>query len=365
MSPVMDGVRLGPLDPDRGENFGQVGAQSSARQLIRHHVAMHPPVLIRALSRVRQDARSEAVDREEVEAAARKLYADAGEALPEDSRLAGFAVRGDDETPELQVVTFTWTTKGGRTGKGFVPYREMSSSVEAGDEAVRIEKLKAAGLPWQPKTLAQAETKADTRRLENADAMERELAELRRRLEAVEGQRPTLAQSAGGGSGVASSPQTPEGGSASVPGSRGPDEPDDEFAGLEGDDLTSALEEAGIDWTTGGSGLGGTMTPREARDALRSNTAGGDAEEDDDEEPGAEPDESDGNEEPAGSDERPAEPWAGYEGGNAQDIRRRVRESRDPDLARAVLAYEQRPDGGANRSTVVAAANEVLDHTSG
>jgi hypothetical protein len=158
VAPNLPGLRVGPLDPDRGENLGQVGGQSTARRLIRHHVAMHPPALMRALNRTRQDARSEAVDREEAEELIRELYRDAGEALPEDSQIKGFAVRGDDEAPGEQVLTFTFTTKSGRTGKGFVPYThdDLSRSRAAGDEAVRIAKLKEAGLPWAPSEAALA-----------------------------------------------------------------------------------------------------------------------------------------------------------------------------------------------------------------
>lgn len=310
MSPLMDGVRLGPLDPDRGENFGQVGGQTTARQLIRHHVAMHPPALVAALSRVRQDDRSKAIDRDEAEAFIREVYDDAGQALPDESQITGYAVRGDDEAPDLQVVTFTYTTKGGRTGKGFVPYRELSNSVAAGDEAVRIAELKEAGLPWGPSETARQVAgirgtqvgpaddagDADALRGENED-LRSENEELRERLRAIEEQEKTDEQvraeqehaaSAGGGSGVQSSPQTPEGGSPE---------------------------------TTG------TRTAADADDG----------------------------------DSEPVEPWDGYDTDNADKVKRRLREERDPELAEKVLAWEQRPDAGQNRSGVVAVANSILD----
>lgn len=308
--PVLDGVRIGPLDPDRAENFGQVAGGATARQLIRHHVAMHPPALVGALTRTQQEFRSKAIDKAEAEKYIRKVYSDAGEPLPDESQIKGLAIRGEDDEPELQVLTFVYTTAGGRTGKGFVPLSDgarsaLKKTMEAGDEAVRIEKLKAAGLPWEAKATAQAETKADRQQLDEAARLREEMAELRKRLEAVEGQRPTDAQSAGGGSGVQSSPQTPEGGSARIEGSRGP-ERSQEDAGGETPPDPSQVDPAQL-----ASDLGLTGS---------------------------------------------------YDDAKAQDIRAKLRaDDVDPNVARRVLAYETRSDGGANRSTVTAAANEVLD----
>ncbi|MGH2897402.1 MAG: hypothetical protein ACRDMZ_01910, partial [Solirubrobacteraceae bacterium] len=153
---LLDGVRIGPLDPDRAENMGQVGGQNTARTLIRHHVAMHPPALVGALSRERQEDRTKAVNREEAHAVIREAYEDRGEPLPDGAEITGLAVRGHEETPERQVLTFTYSTPNGRSGKGAVPYRGggLDKSIAAGDEAVRIAELKAAGLPWQPGAVA-------------------------------------------------------------------------------------------------------------------------------------------------------------------------------------------------------------------
>lgn len=251
---VLDGVRIGPLDPDKAEGMGQVGGQSTARLLIRHHVAMHPQALIAALSRVRQNERSLEIDKDEAEKLIRKSYAEAGEGLPEDAEITGLAVRGDDESPDLQVVTFTYSAPSGRSGKGFVPYSDLPRSKRSGDEAVRVGKLKEKGLPWQGESGASAPADLQAENVQ----------------------------------------------------------------------LRADLEE------------------------LRAQLAGGS--EDDGETP-----------EDYSPGEAPAEPWEGYEKATAPVVRARILADRDPVLAQAVLAYEQRGDGGRNRSSVVSAANEVLD----
>lgn len=157
----MNGVRVGPLDPDATAEFGQVAGKTSARQLVRHHVAMNPPALIGALTRSRNDARSLALDIEEVTSAVEKAWDEASEATPENFELCGATVRGAEDAEK--VVTFTWRVPveaggTGRTGKGFISYDAdaLPTSVADGDEAVRIEKLKEAGLPWSPSDRALA-----------------------------------------------------------------------------------------------------------------------------------------------------------------------------------------------------------------
>jgi hypothetical protein len=299
----LEGVRVGPLDPDRGENFGQVGGQSTARSLVRHHMAMHPPALVAALSRRPHPERSDVLRddpdlAEEVADAARSYYEDAGEALPEGAELSGFNVRGRDDAPKQRVVTFTWHVPveaggSGRSGKGFIPYdRELiPDAVAAGDEAVQIEKLKKAGQPWSPQVLARSaeirgtgverdDASADAQAAEDAaEQARREAEELRRqldeaneRLAAVEGQQPSVAQ--------------------------------------------EAEEEA-----------------------------------DDD-------DEEDVRSDELSEQNPPEEPWRGYDKANADEVRKRLRQKKDVPEAERVLAYEQ---ANANRGTVVSAANQILD----
>lgn len=197
MANALPGVRVGPLDPDRGENFGMVAGGPTARQLVRHHMAQHPPQLLAQIGRVRQAERSDALDREEVEKAAKKFYKDAGEDLPDGTTISGLAVRGEDDKPDQQCVSFVFTLESGRTGKGAIPYADLKKSVKAGDEAVRIAKLKEAGLPWQASATAQAEDSAgeDIRR-RLADA-EKRAEEAEEKLREHEEQRPPISERGG------------------------------------------------------------------------------------------------------------------------------------------------------------------------
>lgn len=151
---ALEGVRVGPLDPDKGEMFGQVGSTNSARQLIRHHQAMHPPALVAALGLTRQSERSDALVRDELPGAVDDYYGEANEALPDGAVINGASVRGEEDGAQ-QVVTFSWVVPpsvggSGRSGKGFIPYDAdtLAKSYKAGTEAVRVAKLKSAGLPW-------------------------------------------------------------------------------------------------------------------------------------------------------------------------------------------------------------------------
>lgn len=307
---ALEGVRVGPLDPDRGEMFGQVGASSAARQLIRHHAAMHPPALVSALGRTHQKERSDALDRGELLEAVIDFYAEAGEALPDGAVIDGAAVRGEDDGRQ-QVVTFTWVVPveeggSGRSGKGFIPYDadHLPQSFALGNDAVRIAKLKEAGLPWHPEAvnrevagIAGTGVPADIvdageldDALEENATLREEIESLRQQLSAQQAQSPAVPP-------VPAAPMTVEGGSALVP-------------------------------------------PQEPAPAA-----------DEPEEP------------PAGDDMGPTtyEPWPGYERENADVVRRKLREADDRDLARRVLAYEK---ATANRGTVVSLANQLIDRPS-
>lgn len=154
--PQLEGARIGPLDPDAAESFGQVNASSSARQLMRHHLALYPPQLLAVLRLKRNDLRSEALDRDEVVAAGEALYTEDGAELPDEFEVNGVAVRGEEDSKKY--VTFTYKVPSGRTAKGAVPYDEenFSASIELGDEAIAVDKAKQAGMPWVPKQVAEA-----------------------------------------------------------------------------------------------------------------------------------------------------------------------------------------------------------------
>jgi hypothetical protein len=210
---ALPGVKIGPLDPDRTADFGQVSASTSARQLVRHHAAMYPPELRRILSLSRQHERTKALDPEEVEAAVHASFEDDGQDVPENLQVTGCAVRGEDDA--TQYVTWTYLVESGRTAKGAALYDDeaFSKSIADGDENVAIAKAREAGLPWIPQATAQAiqggrpanaesggDPEAEALREEN-DELRASLDELRERLAAVEGQQPTPEQEAQAGDG--------------------------------------------------------------------------------------------------------------------------------------------------------------------
>lgn len=253
----LPGVRIGPLDPDRAENFGTVAAgANSARQLLRHHVAMHPPQLVRALSAKRHEERTAALDRDEAEDAIRRYYADAdGEDLPDDARITGVAVHGEDDDAD-QWLGFTYELPSGRSGKGFVPYSDdyVPNSIEDGHEAVRIAEAKKSGLPWEPKfqraresdELSREVSGRRRRRTDDDDDDDAEKAELRDRVAELESRLAEVeatppepdpdspeAGTPPSDSGVVGSPQNTEGGSGDVPAPDDESEDDEPFDGYD------------------------------------------------------------------------------------------------------------------------------------
>lgn len=156
--PILEGVRIGPMDPDSTADFGTVGAKNSAKMLIRRHAGMHPPQLVGVISRTRQNERSRVLDMGEVREAAEGRIKDDGQEVPEGFYITGAAVRGEDDKPSQQVVSFTYQLPSGRQGKGALPYNAdtVPDSVAAGDESVRIADAKKHGLPFIPQQVADA-----------------------------------------------------------------------------------------------------------------------------------------------------------------------------------------------------------------
>lgn len=171
---ALPGVRVGPLDPDATAGFGQVSQNNSARQLIRLHKQLHPPSMVRALARKRDDPRTAGLDLDEVEEYVCGLEHDNGDPLvPKGAKVVGAAVRGDPRTG--QVVTFQYEMPSGRVGKWFAPYLPESLPVshEAGLENTRTHEMRERGLV--------AFDSEGTR----AEILERHNAELRRQVRAL------------------------------------------------------------------------------------------------------------------------------------------------------------------------------------
>lgn len=186
---MLPGVKVGPLDPDRTEQFGQVGRSNSARQLIRLHAQAHPPELVRVLSLKQDVERTKGLDPEEVADYLESLSLENGDpAIPDGAVYEGAAVRGERERP--QYLTYVYRTESGRTGKWFADYTEdeLPNSYADGSERVQIADLREKGIVAtggdtlggaERETKAERELRVTKQKLANAEealATEREQA---------------------------------------------------------------------------------------------------------------------------------------------------------------------------------------------
>lgn len=144
----LPGVKVGPLDPDRTADFGQVSAKNSARSLIRLHAQAYPTVLVQALARKLDVPRTEGLDMDEVRDYLGGLKLENGDpAVPTGSEIVGASVRGERDRPQLLTYTFR-LNETGRTGKWFTDYSEegLPASFADGTDRVRIEDLRKRGV---------------------------------------------------------------------------------------------------------------------------------------------------------------------------------------------------------------------------
>jgi hypothetical protein len=171
MAKTLNGVKVGPLDPDVTRDFGTIAKGRTARQLLNLQRRMHPLELTNALRKKYDEPRSQALDFDEIEAAL------AGE-IPDGCEIVGANVRGQRDRDKI--LTYTLRTPSGRTVKWFTEYdaERFPASVEAGDEATAVAQARERGLPAQMQS-------------HHARSVEVENARLRRKLQdlqaAVEG----------------------------------------------------------------------------------------------------------------------------------------------------------------------------------
>lgn len=147
-SPSLPGVRVGPLDPDRTADFGQISQRHSARQLVRLHAQAYPTALRRALALKQDVERSRALDMDEVRDYLDGVVLDNGDpAVPDGSEVVGAAVRGERDRPQTLTYTFR-VTESGRTGKWYASYGEeqLPKSFAEGTERVRVSELRQRGI---------------------------------------------------------------------------------------------------------------------------------------------------------------------------------------------------------------------------
>jgi hypothetical protein len=140
-------VKVGPLDPDRTAEFGQVNASANARTLVRLHAQMYPQVLVAALSKKQDVQRSQGLDFQEVCDYLNGLTLDNGDpAVPEGAEVVGANVRGERDRDQL--LTYVVRYPSGRTAKWFAPYHEgvLPKSYDEGSERVHLHELREKGL---------------------------------------------------------------------------------------------------------------------------------------------------------------------------------------------------------------------------
>lgn len=144
---ALPGVKVGPLDPDATESFGQVSAHSNARTLIRLHARMHPPELTRHLARKLDPSRTKGLLLSEVRSYLAGLKHDNGDPyVPKGAMVEGAAVRGEPDTE--QVLTYVYRNAKGRTGKWFAPYTAdaLPDSYESGTELSKVKEMRDRGV---------------------------------------------------------------------------------------------------------------------------------------------------------------------------------------------------------------------------
>ena len=127
------GVTLGPLDPDNaGELVGRLGVHNKADRLLQRHRKNWPVSLVNALSRPRDDLRSETLDLDEVEHALRSLKGRAA-FFGEEDVLEDASVRGMSDRDFIVSVVFRKPS--GRSAQGVIPYAGLDQSIAAYEAA--------------------------------------------------------------------------------------------------------------------------------------------------------------------------------------------------------------------------------------
>lgn len=316
MALALPGVKVGPLDPDRTAEFGQVSASTSARTLIRMHTAAHPPQLVAALSKKLDEERTKALDLKEVE---RYLRRQDESPLGEDGiTLEGAQVRGERDRPQL--LTYTFRNAAGRSSKWYADYNSdvLPSSYEDGTENVKLATMRERGI-----AIGYGDAEADAQR-SAASRLRAENEELRARLDAAERARPSVA-----------------------PGDDGEDDDDPEAAALaaENDELRQQLADA---QQRADEAEQERAAAEAEAEAARSLAAAG-------EQPPAEVEQGAGG--------APVEPVEGYDELNADAVKKLLKaEGTSDEDRKAILDYER---ANANRAGVVSTAEQTLGSAGG
>jgi hypothetical protein len=185
-------LTIGPMDPDSSSELTKkLGTHNKVDKLIQRHAANYPIELTKALSRPRDEDRSESVDLEEAAAYARALRGRKA-FLGDDDEVVAAAVLGRNENERVVALLYR-TAKSGRTARGVIPYAELPQS-QAAYERLLAERDAEDASGAAPAPITVPEDSGADERVAEAErarvAAEQEAQELRERVAALEAPEP-------------------------------------------------------------------------------------------------------------------------------------------------------------------------------
>lgn len=173
------GLTLGPMDPDSASELTErLGVHNNANKLLQRHRANFPHELTLALARPIDEARSEALDMEEVESALKALRGRRAFFNTSTDALEDAVVRGTNDKDRVVSVVFRRGGDMGRSAQGVLPYAGMTASIRAYDQAQE----QAKGVLSMP-VAADDATAAAEARVAQAEAAARAAEDRARRAE--------------------------------------------------------------------------------------------------------------------------------------------------------------------------------------
>jgi hypothetical protein len=191
------GLTLGPQDIDSaGELTARLGVHNKAATLLRRHAALYPAELRTALSLPVDQERTAALDAEEVLSVlsglqGRRAFFDADVHVVEDASVRSAEGTRLDEDRVVSIVFRADRSKGGsgRSGRGVIPYSQLSGSIRAFEDA--RDRPGAPAIPIEGSRVA-ASGEVDADLAARLDALEQSTRDAEERARAAEESRADL-----------------------------------------------------------------------------------------------------------------------------------------------------------------------------